>query len=139
MNALEKRIALLLCDGYFPVQLPPSFSTVSIRGAVSALSGSFPASKIFQSECETFSVARGGHRRRTTKLPNPISQFLLARCVADNWSEIAKHLKKSKLSPTNTRLSSVAGEPILNFVYEAYDDRKEFLCKVPKAKQRSRH
>jgi hypothetical protein len=30
-------------------------------------------------------------------------------------------------------------EPILNFVYEAYDDRKEFLCKVPKAKQRSRH
>jgi Subtilase family len=36
-------------------------------------------------------------------------------------------------------LGSTAGEPILNFVYEAYDDRKEFLCKVPKAKQRSRH
>jgi hypothetical protein len=34
----------------------------------------------------------------------------------------------------------VAGpEPILNFVYEAYDDRKEFLCRAPKAKQRSRH
>jgi hypothetical protein len=30
-------------------------------------------------------------------------------------------------------------EPILNFVYEAYDDRKEVLCRVPKAKQRSRH
>jgi hypothetical protein len=39
----------------------------------------------------------------------------------------------------NKRKACEGNEPILNFVYEAYDDRKEFLCKVPKAKQRSRH
>ena len=110
MTALEQRIAALLGDGYFPVQLPPPFVTKSFRGAVSALNAQFLPSKIFQSECETFSVARGGHRRRTTKLPNPVSQFLLARCIADNWNDIAKHLKKSKLSLTNTGLRVVAGQ-----------------------------
>jgi Reverse transcriptase (RNA-dependent DNA polymerase) len=109
MTLLNKRTAALLSDGYLPVQLPPPFCSSTLGEAVAALTNSFPATKALPSECESFSVARVGHRRRTTKLPNPISQFLLARSIAENWSAISKHLKRSRLSLSNPHLNTVAG------------------------------
>jgi len=110
MALREKRTSALLSDGYFPVQLPPPFRSTSLGAAVPVLESQFALNMTYQSDCESFSVARVGHRRRTTKLPNPISQFLLARSIASNWSAISKHLKRSKLSLSNPRLNTMRGE-----------------------------
>lgn len=110
MTPQEKRTSALLRDGYFPVQLPPPFCTSTLGTAVPALNACFVLTTTYLSDCESFSVARVGHRRRTTKLPNPISQFLLARSIAVNWPAISKHLKRSKLSLSNPRLSMIVGE-----------------------------
>lgn len=110
MTPQEKRTSALLSDGYFPVQLPPPFCSATLGLAVPALNACFAPAMTYQSDCESFSVARVGHRRRTTKLPNPISQFLLARSIAANWPAISKHLKRSKLSLSNPRLKTISGE-----------------------------
>lgn len=110
MTPQEKRTCALLSDGYFPVQLPPPFCSATLGLAVPALTARFVSEMTYPSDCESFSVARVGHRRRTTKLPNPISQFLLARSITANWPAISKHLKRSKLSLSNPRLNTTIGE-----------------------------
>lgn len=110
MTPQEKRTSALLSDGYFPVQLPPPFCSATLGSAVPALNACFASAMTYLSACESFSVARVGHRRRTTKLPNPISQFLLARAIAANWTTISKHLRRSKLSLSNPRLNTTIGE-----------------------------
>src|SRR3990172_8898014 len=48
MTLLTKRITALLSDGYFPVQLPPPFSSATLGKAVAALNTSFPPKKALQ-------------------------------------------------------------------------------------------
>jgi hypothetical protein len=43
-------------------------------------------------------VGRGGHRRRITRIANPVSQLLLAREIVSNWAALARHFRGSRLS-----------------------------------------
>ncbi|MFZ3117049.1 MAG: reverse transcriptase domain-containing protein [Variovorax sp.] len=107
------RAEALLSKGYFPSQLPPSFSTGQLAAQLPALewiwglngvNAKAPACKP-----ELFSVARAGHQRRMTSITNPIAQTFLANFVARHWADFLRHYRKSRLSASHPRFLRAAG------------------------------
>ncbi|WP_373202088.1 RNA-directed DNA polymerase, partial [Proteus mirabilis] len=103
MNILEE----LLTKGFFPIQLPPNFNSssfgknhekinVGINRIVSADNKKNPYKD--WTRTDKYSVARSSYYRRTTNILNPLSYFIIAKLIADNWHEINIHFKKSELS-----------------------------------------
>lgn len=108
------RTKRLLEAGYFPTQLPAGFTTKDLADAYVAVLADWqqhsvaePA-KVPTTKTETFSVARAGHRRRVTGITNPIGQTYLSKRIADNWGELLKHYRKSKLSASRPRIQARA-------------------------------
>jgi hypothetical protein len=62
---------------------------------------------------EAFSVARVGHQRRVTSIPNPITQTYLATHVQTHWGSFVKRYRQSRLSASPKFLLSAwaCGEP----------------------------
>lgn len=88
----------LLEKGFFPVQLPPGFTSKSYALKYKKFKGTFAAQKAPGTRPEKFSVARSSYYRRITSIVNPISYFLLSKEIVQYWPEIQKHYKKSKIS-----------------------------------------
>jgi hypothetical protein len=127
------RTERLLNAGYFPSQLPPSFTTsdLAVRHSIfytawlalqeppkkGALVPKAPSSKP-----ELFSVARVGHQRRITSLPNPVAQTYLSTHVATHWGEFIAHYRKSRLSASHPRFmrhgSRAASIPPMQLLYD---------------------
>jgi len=93
--------------GYFPVEIPPAFSTGRFAGA----SGHLPIdlNKFAQksSRCALHSIPRLQHHRRMLGIPNPLHQLKLAVLIETNWASLESHMKKSALSMT--RMQYVPG------------------------------
>lgn len=123
------RIERLLKLGYLPSQLPPAFKSVDLAlhhanlyaawGAIPSKSG-VPASP--RSKSELFSVARAGHQRRATSLPNPIAQTFLSKAVVDNWASIVSNYRRSQISASHPRFrrdsNRAASLPSMQTLYE---------------------
>ncbi|WP_368868834.1 hypothetical protein [Proteus penneri] len=103
MNILEE----LLTKGFFPIQLPPNFNSNSFGKNHEKINVGI--NKIFSADnkknpykewtrTDKYSVARSSYYRRTTNILNPLSYFIIAKLIADNWNEINIHFKKSDLS-----------------------------------------
>ena len=125
MNRTER----LLARGYFPSQLPPCFSTgdlanghATFLAAWIALQDKPNPPKAPLSKPEMFSVARVGHQRRATSLPNPVAQTYLATHVAEHWGAFVKHYRKSRLSASHPRFladgSRGASIPSMQHLYD---------------------
>lgn len=105
------RAERLLSHGYFPSQLPPAFTTEQLAAVYPAMHaawltqvGSPPGPpQAPTSKPEIFSVARAGHLRRVTSLPNPVAQTFLSKLVATHWGEILKHFRLSPFSSSRPR------------------------------------
>ena len=125
------RIERLLRSGYLPSQLPPSFTTVDL--AVNYLTAlavwdTLPPArdsktpKSAPTKVEVFSVARAGHQRRTTGVPNPVAQTYLSRAVVANWAAIVRHFRRSKISASHPRFrrdsNRAAVLPSMQTLYE---------------------
>lgn len=93
------RIKRLLANGYFPVQLPPCFTTQDLANNYVQLYAEWLAlqpntgkgtkvQKAPSSKAELFSVARAGHQRRVTRIVNPVAQTYLATHIVQNWGRI---------------------------------------------------
>lgn len=93
------RLQLLLSKGYFPEELPPPFHTSDISKYARVLSRQWPATeKSPNTRYQRYSFPRIGEARRNLAIVNPVSQFYLCRYIADNWTGIRSHLKKSRFS-----------------------------------------
>ncbi|HEV2419138.1 MAG TPA: RNA-directed DNA polymerase [Terriglobia bacterium] len=92
----------LIGRGYFPVEIPPAFSTASFVGALDRLPnpGSFTRP---HSGCALHSIPRLQHHRRLLGIPNPLHQLRLAFVLEKHWSEIEAHMKQSTLSMTRLK------------------------------------
>ena len=123
------RIERLLRLGYLPSQLPPAFRTsdvaahhAALYAAWIALSPTTKTAKARKSRSELFSVARPGHQRRATSLPNPIAQTYLSKAIIDNWASVIGHFRRSKLSASHPRFrrdsSRAASLPAMQTLYE---------------------
>lgn len=89
----------LLAKGYFPVQLPPGFTSVTFASNRVGYEAAWAAvEKKPQTSGERFSVARSSYYRRTTAILNPIGFYLLAKEIATHWPLIQKHYERSELS-----------------------------------------
>jgi hypothetical protein len=127
------RTKRLLEVGYFPSQLPPSFHTRDLATHYLQLHTAWCACQeqpkhgkkppvAPYSRPELFSVARVGHQRRVTSLPNPVAQTFLAKSVGENWGAFLKHYRSSKLSASRPRFLREGNRavtiPPMQFLYE---------------------
>ena len=132
------RVKRLLGHGYFPSQLPPAFTTHDLAANHTALYAAWLAlqpipekgakvPKAPSSKAELFSVARVGHQRRVTSLPNPVAQTYLATHVVRYWAQFLSHYRQSRLSVSRPRFlkagSRAANIPSMQLLY----DRKVLL------------
>nr|WP_314642812.1 RNA-directed DNA polymerase [uncultured Pseudomonas sp.] len=92
------RIKELLGKGFFPVQLPPGFTSKTLAAKYKKIQGKWEAQKQIDTQIEKFSVARSSYYRRVTSIVNPINFFFLVRDIDRYWSKIQLHYRKSKLS-----------------------------------------
>lgn len=127
------RTERLLDVGYFPSQLPPVFTTADLAHEHTRLYADWLAlqkkpdkgaliPRAPVSKPELFSVARVGHQRRVTSIPNPVAQTYLATHVASHWPQIVRHYRKSRLSASHPRFlkggSRAANIPSMQFLYD---------------------
>lgn len=104
---MKKKLKLLIEKGYFPVQLPPSFNTITFAKVSTKLNGEWvkPPPKNLGTLSEKYSVARSSYYRRVTSIVNPISFYFLAKYIAEHWEEINAHYRKSRISLSRPKLS----------------------------------
>lgn len=128
------RTERLLAIGYLPSQLPPSFVTRDLATQHAAFYAAWLAlqdlpkkgvalvPKAPSSKAELFSVARVGHQRRSTSLPNPVAQTYLATHVSAHWGEFVAHYRMSRLSASHPRFlrygSRAASIPSMQLLYD---------------------
>lgn len=124
------RIARLLRLGLLPVQLPPCFTTATLASNHAGLFASWstigqkPSLKAPATKAEVFSVARAGHQRRATSLPNPIAQTFLCYAIVDNWGSILKQFRKSRISASHPRFRRSESRAVSLPSMQALSDRK---------------
>lgn len=125
---MDRTKRLLEC-GYFPSQLPPCFTTKDLADNYATLYLEWTAlqtdpktQKAPSSKAELFSVARAGHQRRVTSLPNPVAQTYLAKHIVQHWPKIVRHYRQSRLSASRPRFlkegSRAANIPSMQLLYE---------------------
>ncbi len=90
----------LLHKGYFPVQLPPGFTSESFSRNYSLFSTDWESksNKIPSCRIEKFSVARSSFYRRITSIVNPVAYYFLSKSISDYWVDIENHYSKSPIS-----------------------------------------
>lgn len=123
----------LIERGYFPSQLPPCFTTKDFSTHCIGLYGHWislqppPNKKGFipkapSSKAESFSVARVGHKRRVTGIPNPVAHTYLAVNIAQHWGQLLSHYRQSRLSASRPRFLRNGGRaaniPSMQLLYE---------------------
>lgn len=98
----SSRLKRLLEAGHLPEELPPPFVSTEFAKYRRAIENRWIANNVsidkFQSTPEPYSVPRYGHARRRVVIVNPINQFRVSKIIADNWVEIKKHLRRSKIT-----------------------------------------
>jgi hypothetical protein len=86
--------------GYFPVEIPPAFSTSSFAGAMAHLPSDLNKFAKKSSRCAFHSIPRLQHHRRLLGIPNPLHQLKLTVLLERHWADLENHMSKSALSMT---------------------------------------
>lgn len=91
-----ERLKALLGAGYFPEELPPSFTTANFakyRRAIGRAWAELQNDRKYPStNPERFSIPKVTDWRRELAIVNPIAQYHVAKLIADEWQQINKHL-----------------------------------------------
>lgn len=94
----------LLGGGFFPKELPPTFTTRSLgecaRRYESKTCKLDEPDKLWR-QYEIHNLARAGTLRRELAIVNPIPYWRLARKIAENWNDIKSAAELSVISLTN--------------------------------------
>jgi len=104
----------LLQKGYFPKELPPSFTTELFSNNFHSISDSWNHLKselgrttpdilkhkkgYKKSKCVLFSIPKKNYSRRNIEIPNPFHHSALCKTICHHWSEINHVYEKSKIS-----------------------------------------
>ncbi len=101
------KIKEFLRRGYFPVQLPPGFTTNTFASSYKLLKGKWLTGDVPPSSSpERFSVARSSYNRRVTSIINPVPYYFLVKEIANYWQKIQNHYNKSRISLSRPKLNS---------------------------------
>ena len=105
----------LLERGYFPKELPPSFTTAGFGARVVA--GAATVRHLFRKDARPtrlclHTISRFGTFRRVLGIPHPISHYRLCETVADNWAALAAHIARSTLSKSQPQPLPAPGRAV---------------------------
>ena len=89
------RLETSLTKGYLPQELPPCFVSSEFAAKVGSLAHPSDRDWTFPAK---FSLTRAGGLRRSAEIPNPFSQYFLARECANNWSQLQRLTAGSPIS-----------------------------------------
>lgn len=101
---MKNKIKVLLERGYFPVQLPPCFTTAPFAKVHQKLDVAWSPHKLPRMQPERFSVARSSYNRRVTSILNPVGYFFLCKHLAAHWNSIQNHYSRSRFSYSRPKL-----------------------------------
>jgi Reverse transcriptase (RNA-dependent DNA polymerase) len=90
----------LIDKGYFPVEIPPAFSTSSFASALGYLPTNLNLFAARSSRCAFHSIPRLQHHRRLLGIPNPLHQLKLVDVIERFWPQLEAHMALSPLSMT---------------------------------------
>src|SRR5260370_7459026 len=107
----------LIDRGYFPVEIPPAFSTSSLASASGYLPTNLDSFAAKSSRCAFHSIPRLLHHRRLLGIPNPLHQFKLVVILEKHWTDLEAHINKSALSMTRLQYP-YHSQPVLNPEYD---------------------
>jgi hypothetical protein len=106
----SERLKTLLKAGYFPEELPPSFTTDDFSKYRRAIGNAWTALQNYphypKTTSERFSIPKVTEWRRELAIVNPIAQYHVAKLIADGWQEINKHLISCSFSVENISIKS---------------------------------
>jgi hypothetical protein len=102
----------LLERGYFPRELPPTFTTVNFASFVAAQGGT-PPHLPGQTRCVSHNLGRPGGLRRALRPPNPFSYRVLCEEIEKHWPLIVAHLQGARLSASRPRATKVLGRAVV--------------------------
>jgi len=78
----------LIDRGYFPVEIPPAFSTSSLASASGYLPSNLDSFAAKSSRCAFHSIPRLLHHRRLLGIPNRLHQFKLVVILEKHWMDL---------------------------------------------------
>lgn len=103
----------LIRKGYFPLELPPVFTSGPLADLFEADPQALPLGGDW-TECTRHNLARLSGFRRLLKVPNPRSYINLSSVIEKHWSAINSHCKTQTLAisrPVVTRTAERAARP----------------------------
>src|SRR5262245_62709256 len=117
----------LLEKGFVPRELPPPLNTSSFAAHALTVAGTWSnAVKQSWTRCVSHNLARPGGLRRPLKVPNPISHFVLAELLANNWAEIRAHTWKRRLSASRPYVLTNSSRSVIPRYH--YGELQEFVA-----------
>jgi hypothetical protein len=94
------RLRRLVSAGYFPLELPPPFTTAAYADHAVELADRWDGADIrrFWTSPEHYSIPRHSHVRRKLSLTNLVNFLHVAHLISENWHAIRERLQRSKIT-----------------------------------------
>jgi hypothetical protein len=145
-------LTALLSRGYFPSELPPTFTTADFGRHASGIIDDWRSTKIFETEAvsqkraggkvklagsfsyrlqeteaESVSKPKRGYERREVHITHPVPQALLASELANNWQSVAAWLSRGRYSLDRIEVSSNSPRAIGGINFPIHEAKKSFI------------
>lgn len=103
------RLKRLISNGYFPSELPPTFTTKNFGKLAVDLAALWQPAQIkrFWTKPEHYSIPKYGDARRMLSIVNPINQLLVAQIISQNWPAIKQRLTRSRITEFRPKIITV--------------------------------
>lgn len=141
----EKRLAVLLGQGYLPKELPRTFTSRSFgrhalkvieaweyrkvfsRSAINKRRSNSFNYKLGSADAEVFSIPKRAYERRPLHITHPLPQALLCYELSYNWQRVQKWLSNQRFSVDRIDVSPryLRALPTINF--ETHESKKRYI------------
>jgi len=108
----------LISRGYFPVEIPPPFTTKNFANYINRNKGKLPANFTNHkknAKLMRHSIPRVGINRRAISVPNPVCFYDLCKTIEDNWNAIRHQTSTSKISKSFPKVGTAQGRAIVRY------------------------
>jgi hypothetical protein len=145
----QEILRALLSKGYFPKELPPTFTTVTFGSSAGEILSAWQSAELFKkqqrkrtktkyksnsygyelpkAEMEGISVPKLGFERRSVGITHPIPQALLTQEIANCYSTIQKWLTRQTYSLDEIRVSERNHRAIRGINFPLHRAKKSYI------------
>ncbi|RJF80836.1 RNA-directed DNA polymerase [Oleomonas cavernae] len=148
----KRLLTALVSRGYFPRELPATFTTTDFGERVGGVIADWEKAKIFttdkvnykksgnriklsssytykipEAEIEIISKPKRGYERRNIHITHPLPQALLSRELIENWRTICKWTAKSKFTIDKLEISENFERSIKDINFRVHGAKKNFI------------